>query len=118
MAAGLATLNVLAPEAYARLDLLGDRLRGGVTRLLEATRRRGQVTGIGSLFCLHWTSGQIRDYRSSRSKDTTAAMRVFLGLLNEGILLTQRGMGAISCAMEDSDVDRFVNALARVISRG
>ncbi len=118
MAAGLATLNVLTPEAYARLDGLGDRLRGGVTRLLEATRRRGQVTGIGSLFCLHWTSGQIRDYRSSRSKDTTAAMRVFLGLLNEGILLTQRGMGAISCAMEDSDVDRFVNALARVISRG
>jgi glutamate-1-semialdehyde aminotransferase len=45
-------------------------------------------------------------------------MRVFLGLLNEGILLTQRGMGAVSLAMEDADVDRFVNALARVISRG
>jgi hypothetical protein len=33
-------------------------------------------------------------------------------------LLTQRGMGACSLAMEDSDADRFVNALARVLARG
>ncbi|MBI1737264.1 MAG: hypothetical protein HYR51_18995 [Candidatus Rokubacteria bacterium] len=45
-------------------------------------------------------------------------MRVFLGLLNEGILLTQRGLGAISLAMTEEDVDRFVNALARVLARG
>ena len=31
MAAGLATLNALTPEAYARLDALGERLRGGVS---------------------------------------------------------------------------------------
>ena len=118
MAAGLATLNALTPDALTRLDTLGDRLRGGVSRLLEATRRRGQVTGVGSLFCLHWTPGRITDYRSSRPKDPTAGMRVFLGLLNEGILLTQRGMGAISLAMAEEDVDRFVNALARVVARG
>ena len=44
-------------------------------------------------------------------------MRVFLGLLNEGILLTQRGLGACSLTMTDTDVDRFVNALARVLAR-
>ena len=118
MAAGVATLEALTPEAYARLDALGERLRGGVTRFLESMRRRGQITGIGSLFCLHWTSGDIVDYRSSRSKDPAMAMKVFLGLLNEGILLTQRGMGAISLAMTEDDVDRFVNALARVLARG
>ena len=118
MAAGLATMNALTPDAYARLDALGDRLRGGITRLLEGTRRRGQVSGIGSLFCLHWTSTTLSDYRSSRPKDLEAPLRVFLGLLNEGILLTQRGMGACSLAMGEEDVDRFVNALARVIARG
>jgi glutamate-1-semialdehyde 2,1-aminomutase len=117
MAAGVATLNALTPEAYQRLDALGERLRGGVSRLLGATRRRGQVTGIGSLFCLHWTSAPLTDYRSSRPKDAQAPLRVFLALLNEGLLLTQRGMGACSLAMGDEDVDRFVNALARVISR-
>src|SRR5207247_4693185 len=66
MAAGIATLNALTPEAYARLDALGERLRGGVTRLLAATRRRGQVTGVGSLFWLHWTTESLSDYRSAK----------------------------------------------------
>jgi glutamate-1-semialdehyde 2,1-aminomutase len=117
MAAGVATLNVLTPEAYARLDALGDRLRGGVSRLLANTRRKGQVTGVGSLLWLHWTTETLTDYRSTRPKDSEAALRVFIGLINEGILLTQRGLGACSLAMSDEDVDRFVNALARVLAR-
>jgi glutamate-1-semialdehyde 2,1-aminomutase len=117
MAAGLATLNALTPEAYARLDALGERLRGGVSRLFSNTRRKAQVTGVGSLFWLHWTPETLTDYRSTRAKDPDAALRVFIGLINEGILLTQRGLGACSLAMSDADVDRFVNALARVLAR-
>ena len=117
MAAGVATLNALTPEAYARLDALGERLRGGVARLLSNTRRRGQVTGVGSLFWLHWTAETLTDYRSTRPKDPETALRVFVGLINEGILLTQRGLGACSLPMNDEDVDRFVNALARVLAR-
>jgi glutamate-1-semialdehyde 2,1-aminomutase len=117
MAAGIATLNALTPEAYARLDALGDRLRGGISRLFQATRRKGQVTGVGSLFWLHWVTGALTDYRSTRPKDPEMALRVFVGMLNEGILLTQRGLGACSLAMGDEHVDRFVNALARVLAR-
>ena len=117
MAAGVATLHALTPEAYARLDALGERLRGGITRLLTGTRRKGQVSGVGSLFCLHWTTEPLTDYRSSRPKDGEQPLRMFVGLLNEGILLTQRGLGACSLAMTDEDVDRFVNALARVLAR-
>jgi glutamate-1-semialdehyde 2,1-aminomutase len=75
------------------------------------------VSGIGSLFCLHWTSGPLTDYRSSRPKDPQTPMRVFMGLLNEGIVLSQRGLGACSLAMTEEDIDRFVNALARVLAR-
>jgi glutamate-1-semialdehyde 2,1-aminomutase len=117
MAAGLATLNALTPEAYVRLDALGERLRGGVSRLFSATRRKGQISGVGSLFWLHWTTEKLTDYRSARPKDGEAAERVFLGMINEGILMTQRGLGACSLAMSDEDVDRFVNAMARVLAR-
>jgi glutamate-1-semialdehyde 2,1-aminomutase len=117
MAAGVATLNALTPEAYTRLEALGDRLRGGITRLFTNTRRKGQVTGVGSLFWLHWTTETLTDYRSTKPKDTEMATRVFMGMLNEGILMTQRGLGACSLAMSDDDVDRFVNALARVLAR-
>ena len=88
-----------------------------MTRLLAATRRKGQVSGVGSLFCLHWTPEPLSDYRSSRPKDPEAPLRLFMGLLNEGILLTQRGLGACSLAMTEEDIDRFVNALARVLAR-
>ena len=117
MAAGVATLTALTPEAYTRLDALGERLRGGLARLFSNTRRKGQVTGVGSLLWLHWTTEALTDYRSTRPKDPETALRVFLGLINEGILLTQRGLGACSLAMSDEDVDRFVNALARVLAR-
>jgi glutamate-1-semialdehyde aminotransferase len=40
-----------------------------------------------------------------------------MGLLNEGIVLTPRGLGACSLAMTDDDIDRFINALARVLAR-
>jgi glutamate-1-semialdehyde 2,1-aminomutase len=117
MAAGLATLNALTPEAYTRLDALGERLRGGIARLLTATRRRGQVSGVGSLFWLHWTTEKLTDYRSARPTDIELPLRIFMGLLNDGILMTQRGLGAIALATSDEDADRFVNALARVLAR-
>jgi glutamate-1-semialdehyde aminotransferase len=37
--------------------------------------------------------------------------------INEGIVLTPRGLGACSLAMTDDDIDRFINALARVLAR-
>ena len=41
-----------------------------------------------------------------------------MGLVNEGVLLTQRGLGALLAAMTEADVDRFVEALGRVLERG
>jgi glutamate-1-semialdehyde 2,1-aminomutase len=117
MAAGIATLEALTPEAYRRLDELGERLRSGVGQLLKRTGRPGQVTGVGSLFCLHWTQAKLTDYRSSRPADPVRPLSVFMGLLNEGVLLTQRGLGCCSAAMSEADVDRFVEALERVLER-
>src|SRR5207244_12641007 len=66
MAAGVATLNALTPEAYVRLDTLGERLRGGAARLLAGTRRKGQVTGLGPLLWLLWTAVSLTYDRSAR----------------------------------------------------
>ncbi|MBI4611822.1 MAG: aspartate aminotransferase family protein [Candidatus Rokubacteria bacterium] len=117
MAAGAATLNQLTPEAYRRLDALGDRVRAGVTALLKRLDHPGQVSGVGSLFCLHWTEAKLTDYRSSRPADPGAPLRVFMGLLNEGILLTQRGLGCCSLAMTDREVDQFVRALEATLQK-
>ncbi|MBI2554902.1 MAG: aspartate aminotransferase family protein [Candidatus Rokubacteria bacterium] len=115
MAAGVATLEALTPERYRQLDLLGERLRSGMTALLRRLKRPGQVSGVGSLFCLHWTKKRLTDYRSSRPEDPGEPLRVFMGLLNHGVLLTQRGLGCCSAAMAEADVDGFVAALEGVL---
>ncbi|MBI3031427.1 MAG: aspartate aminotransferase family protein, partial [Candidatus Rokubacteria bacterium] len=115
MTAGVATLEALTPERFTHLEALGERLRSGVTKLLRRARRGGQVTGVGSLFCLHWTKKRLTDYRSSRPADPGEPLRIFMGLLNQGVLLTQRGLGCCSAAMTEADVDRFVAALEGVL---
>jgi len=115
MAGGIATMEQLTPEAYARLDALGDRLRDGVRRLLRKKGYAGQITGTGSLFWLHHTKKKLSDYRSARPEDPKTPARAFLGLVNGGVLLSQRGLGACSLAMTDADVDRFVETLGRVL---
>src|SRR5216683_7413271 len=115
MAGGVATMDQLTPEAYARLEALGDRLRDGVRRFLRKKAYAGQITGVGSLFWLHHTKKKLSDYRSARPDDPQAPARTFLGLVNEGVLLSQRGLGACSLAMTDADVDRFVETLGRVL---
>ncbi len=117
MAAGVATMAELTPQAYRRLDDLGERVRSKVTALLKRPGHAGQVSGVGSLFCLHWTDTPLKDYRSSRPKDPRAPLRVFMGLLGEGVLLSQRGLGCCSLAMSDEDADRFVEALGTVLER-
>ena len=115
MAGGVATMEQLTPEAYAQAR----RARRPAARRCAAARRqarlRGSDHGVGSLFWLHHTKKRLSDYRSARPDDPQAPVRTFMGLVNEGVLLTQRGLGACSAAMTDADVDRFVEALGRVL---
>jgi glutamate-1-semialdehyde aminotransferase len=86
-----------------------------VRRLIRKRGYVGQISGVSSLFWLHHTKRRLSDYRSARPDDAQASVRTFMGLVNEGVLLTQRGLGACSAAMTESDVDRFVEALGRVL---
>jgi glutamate-1-semialdehyde 2,1-aminomutase len=117
MAGGVATMQELTPEAYARLDALGDRVRAGVKRILSKGKQPAQVTGLGSLFWIHWTKKRLSDYRSSRPADAERPLRTFMALLNDGVLLTQRGLGCCSLAMVDADVDRFLEVFGRVVEK-
>ena len=116
MAGGVATMEQLTPEAYARLDALGERLRDGVRRLLRkqaATRARSPASARSS-GCTTPRSGSATTAPAGPT-DPQAPARTFMGLVNEGVLLTQRGLGACSLAMTDADVDRFVETLGRVL---
>ena len=53
----------MTPDAFARLDALGDRLRTRMTELFRAAGQPGQATGAGSLFQLVLTGRPVKAYR-------------------------------------------------------
>jgi glutamate-1-semialdehyde 2,1-aminomutase len=76
-----------------------------------------QVTGLGSLFAIHLTSQPVRSYRDTMRADADLRHRIFLGLFEEGVLIDPRGVGCVSAAIGDAEINRFVGALRAVLRR-
>lgn len=113
MVAGLATLDLLTPEAVGRLNALGDRLRQRSAEAIRAAGVRCQVTGRGSLFRLHMTDRPLTDHRSSYPSPSEKQEMEWLWryLLNHGILLSKVGLGALSTVMSEGEVTQFGDTL-------
>ena len=65
MAAGVASMNLLTPEAFDRLNQLGELARTRLHEVISAAGVPGQVTGRGSLFRLHLTRRTLNGYRDA-----------------------------------------------------
>jgi len=115
MVAGLATLRGLVPDVYRDLSAKGDEVRRRLTRAFAEYGVAAQVTGIASLFNIHFTATPVRDHRSMRTGDVSRLRELFLGLLNRGILLAPRGMGALSTPMGEQEIDHLIDAVDDVV---
>ncbi len=117
MAAGEAVMNHLTPEVYDRMNALGDQLRAKLRAVFDEFEIPAQVTGIGSLFGIHFTSEKIVDYRSVVRSDQLMGKALFTGLLNEGVLLQTGAAGALNALTAEADVNVLVDATRRVVGR-
>ncbi|MCZ6539242.1 MAG: aspartate aminotransferase family protein [Chloroflexi bacterium] len=116
-AAGIATLETLTPDRYVQLEELGNLLRSELKALFAELEVPMGVTGIASLFTLQFTSEEVIDYRSYATNDTNMQKTMFIGLLNEGFLLSSRCLGSVSTVHTEDDVHAFVNAVKNVLKR-
>ena len=117
MLAGAATLEQLTPDVYRKLAELTEYLRAGVLEVGKELETPIQVTGLGSLFGLHFTSIELVGYRDIATEDSAFRHQVFLGLLNEGILMAANLVGAVSTEIGEAEIDAFTAALKRVLER-
>jgi glutamate-1-semialdehyde 2,1-aminomutase len=62
--AGLATMKQMTPEAFDRLNHLGEYVRDRLSRMFHDSGRAAQVCGAGSIFLAHLTAGELVDFRS------------------------------------------------------
>ena len=113
MAAGEATLSRLTPPVYERLAQMGESLRGKLRAVLDEFEIPNQVTGIASLFGLHFTANEITDHRSSLNSDGELRRGLTVGLMNEGVFLGS----SMNVLTGDAEVDTLVDAVRRVIQR-
>jgi glutamate-1-semialdehyde 2,1-aminomutase len=117
LAAGLATMELLTREAVERLNAAGERLRTALDQAFAEAGISASVTGLGSLFGIHLTGGPVRTIRDAARADAPLRHRVFLGLYAEGILIDPRGVGTLSTAIGDAEIEEFLAALRSVLSR-
>jgi glutamate-1-semialdehyde 2,1-aminomutase len=127
MAAGHAALTrVLTADAQARMNALGDRLR---TRLAELAQKHDmpmQVTGLGSIFGIHFHAGPIRNIgdldRGERGRETLISdiKKLFhLDMLAAGQYISRRVMGNLSVETGEAETDALCQAIEEfLVSRG
>ena len=116
-AAGIATLEALTPDSYVYLEKLGELLRRELRTLFAELEVPMGVTGIASLFALQFTSEEVVDYRTYATNDMNMLSTMFIGLLNEGFLLSNRCAGTVSTVHTEDDVHAFVSAVKNVLRR-
>ncbi len=113
LAAGIETLKALTPEVIAELNRRGQRLHEDITRVFQRCRTPLQVSTVGSLFNIHAVAGPVENHRDSSQGNRELLKWLQLALLNEGVLLSPRGMGCLSVPMTDGDLAGFIAALER-----
>ncbi len=117
MSAGLATMELMTPDAYTALDALGAHARMVATQAFQAAGVDGQVTGVGGMFAIHLHGRPITDYRSAypTGDEATRGKALHLALLEAGFIMSPKLSAFMSTAMTPNDIDRFGAALEAVL---
>ena len=109
-AAGLAALDLLDAEAYARLSHTADLLANGFAKAFAGAGVQVQVPVEGSLVGLFFGAEQPRDYAAARTTDEAAYARAFHALLDLGVAIAPGAYEVMfpGLAHTDSVVDEVI----------
>lgn len=117
MVAGAVAMEHYPASEVARINALGDRLRGGLNATLRRADVTGFATGYGSFVGVHFTEEAPTNYRMAARGDQALKRLVHLGLLNEGVFCAPRLMFCASTAMDEAVIDGVIAAFGRVVER-
>jgi glutamate-1-semialdehyde 2,1-aminomutase len=113
MTAGRAAMELMTPEAFERLNALGQMIRENIRQTFRQADVPWQVSGRGSLFRIHPSTRKLSDYRSYYQEPALKKKIEWLMdyFLNHGILMGRAGVGALSTAIGEPEIEIFVEAL-------
>ena len=120
MSAGLTQLKYLHahPEIYKGLEEKGEKLYGGMKKILEEAGLSYQINHISSLASLFFTEEEVVDYQSAKTSDTKAFAEYFKGMLGMGIHMAPSQFEAmfLSDAHTDEAIEKTLDAVKKYFS--
>ena len=121
MSAGLTQLKYLHahPEVYKGLEEKGEKLYGGMKKILEEAGLSYQINHISSLASLFFTEKEVVDYQSAKTSNTEAFAEYFKGMLSMGIHMAPSQFEAmfLSDAHTDEAIEKTLDAVKKYFSK-
>ncbi|MCX8493423.1 MAG: glutamate-1-semialdehyde 2,1-aminomutase [Chthoniobacterales bacterium] len=118
LAAGLAQLKEMERiNGWALLESIGAQMEEAMRCSIKGKPLTFQR--IGSMFCLYFCGGPVRNLEDAKKSDTVAFARYFHAALREGIYFapSQYEAGFLSTAHTSEDLARVADAIARILSQ-
>jgi glutamate-1-semialdehyde 2,1-aminomutase len=118
MAAGIAALEELvASDAYTKLEQLGGALEAGMKDAAKSAGVPVQFNRCGSMFCGYFTSEPVHNVADAMKSDRERFKKYFHGLLAEGVYIapSQFEAGFMSTAHSAEDIAKTVKAAAKAM---
>jgi glutamate-1-semialdehyde 2,1-aminomutase len=120
MAAGHAALSkVLTKERVDAVNALGDSLQGKLRKASQANKVPMTITGLGSVFGIHFHEGPVRNAQDLRRSEAgreagiASLKKLFqLDMLKAGFYVSRRIMGSLSIENTADEVEGFVAAVS------
>ena len=120
MAAGIAALEELvATDAYARLESLGQALETGLRQAAKSAGVPVQFNRCGSMFCGYFASEPVHNLADAMKSDRNRFKRYFHGMLEQGVYLapSQFEAGFLSTAHTEADVELTLRVAQTVLKQ-
>jgi glutamate-1-semialdehyde 2,1-aminomutase len=125
MNAGLATLNYLKENnnrIYTKINKLGNDVRSGIAKIFSEAKMDVRVTGIGSLYLIHFLNGDVNNISTATDvamSNKELLRRYHMALIaKHGIFFLPLKMGAFSDAHDDRDVKNLLAATRSIVESG
>ena len=116
MAAGLATLDVLTPDAYRHLRWVGEQVSRTLDRVATDYRVPHVMTGMASIFFMHFSRTPVCNQETARNSDERRGRLLDALLLAQGINIPSFHPAFGSLPMEKAEVDLFAEAVESAFS--
>ena len=100
-------MEELTDEKYEKMNTLGDNLRSKLNSIFNELEINAQITGIGSLFGINFNDNKIKDYRSFIKNDSLLTKILFMGSINNGILMQTKNAGALNTLSSELEITKL-----------